>query len=86
MGLALPAVGLLFRRRLRRLDDRSSIATRLFGRDRREGVLAGVSSAFANNVFIGLPLVDRTVGPDGIVAMSILLAIHLPLMMIIGPC
>jgi predicted permease len=60
------------------------IATRLFGRDRREGVLAGVSSAFANNVFIGLPLVERTVGPEGIVAMSILLAIHLPLMMIIG--
>jgi predicted permease len=60
------------------------IATRLFGRDRREGVLAGVSSAFANNVFIGLPLVERTVGSEGIVAMSILLAIHLPLMMIIG--
>lgn len=60
------------------------IATRLFGRDRREGVLAGVSSAFANNVFIGLPLVERTVGQEGIVAMSILLAIHLPLMMIIG--
>ena len=60
------------------------IATRLFGRDQREGVLAGVSSAFANNVFIGLPLVERTVGPEGIVAMSILLAIHLPLMMIAG--
>jgi hypothetical protein len=60
------------------------IATRLVRRDRREGVLAGVSSAFANNVFIGLPLVERTVGSEGIVAMSILLAIHLPLMMIIG--
>jgi malonate transporter and related proteins len=60
------------------------IATRLFGRDQREGVLAGVSSAFANNVFIGLPLVERTVGPEGIVAMSILLAVHLPLMMIAG--
>jgi len=60
------------------------IATRFFGRDQRIGVLAGLSSAFANNVFIGLPLVDRTVGPDGIVAMSILLAVHLPLMMIAG--
>jgi malonate transporter and related proteins len=60
------------------------IATRLFRRDQREGVLAGVSSAFANNVFIGLPLVERTVGPEGIVAMSILLAVHLPLMMIAG--
>lgn len=60
------------------------IATRLFGRDRRIGVIAGISSAFANNVFIGLPLVERVVGPDGIVAVSILLAVHLPLMMIAG--
>ena len=60
------------------------VATRIFKRDQRLGVLAGVSSAFANNVFIGLPLVERTVGPEGIVAMSILLAIHLPLMMIAG--
>jgi malonate transporter len=59
-------------------------ATRLFGRDARIGVLAGVSSAFANNIFIGLPLVGRAVGPDGIVAMSILLAVHLPVMMIAG--
>lgn len=60
------------------------LATRVFGRDARVGVLAGVSSAFANNIFIGLPLVERTVGSDGIVAVSILLAVHLPLMMVIG--
>ncbi|KPF44425.1 AEC family transporter [Rhizobium sp. AAP43] len=60
------------------------IATRVFGHDSRIGVLAGVSAGFANNVFIGLPLVERTVGPEGIVAMSILLAVHLPLMMIAG--
>ncbi|MDE1996741.1 MAG: AEC family transporter [Rhizobiaceae bacterium] len=59
-------------------------ATHLFKRDRKIGVLAGVSSAFANNIFIGLPLVGRAVGPDGIVAMSILLAVHLPIMMIAG--
>lgn len=59
-------------------------ATRLFGRDRRIGVIAGVSSAFANNVFIGLPLVERLVGEHGIVAVSVLLAVHLPLMMIAG--
>ncbi|MBB3612931.1 AEC family transporter [Rhizobium sp. BK602] len=59
-------------------------ATRLFGRDARIGVLAGVSSAFANTIFIGLPLVGRTVGPEGIMAMSILIAVHLPTMMIAG--
>ncbi|SIR07846.1 hypothetical protein SAMN05880590_111152 [Rhizobium sp. RU35A] len=60
------------------------MARRLFGRDEKIGVIAGMSSAFANNVFIGLPLVGRSVGTDGIVAISILLAIHLPLMMVIG--
>lgn len=60
------------------------VATRIFGRDQRIGVVAGVSSAFANNVFVGLPLVGRTVGQDGIVALSILLAVHLPVMMITG--
>lgn len=58
--------------------------TRLFGRDARIGVLAGVSSAFANNLFIGLPLVERIVGADGVVALSILLSAHLPVMMVAG--
>ncbi len=60
------------------------IARRFFARDAKIGVIAGMSAAFANNVFIGLPLVGRSVGDDGIVAISILLAIHLPLMMIAG--
>lgn len=60
------------------------VATRLFGRDRKSGVIAGVSSAFANNVFIGLPLVERVVGQKGIVAVSVLLAVHLPMMMVAG--
>lgn len=60
------------------------VATLGFGRDRRIGVLAGVSSAFANNVFIGLPLVSRVVGEEGLVALSVLLSVHLPVMMIAG--
>lgn len=59
-------------------------ATRLFGRDTRIGVLAGVSSAFANTIFVGLPLVQRTVGDKGLVPLSILIAVHLPVMMIVG--
>lgn len=58
------------------------IATRMFKADRRTATVTGVSSAFANTVFIGLPLVDRTVGPQGLVAVSILIAVHLPVMMI----
>ena len=60
------------------------VAKHVFGRDDKIGVIAGMSSAFANNVFIGLPLVGRSVGDDGLVALSILLAIHLPLMMVAG--
>lgn len=60
------------------------VATRLFGRDARIGVVAGVSSAFANTVFIGLPLVDRLLDQSGLVALSILISVHLPVMMIAG--
>jgi predicted permease len=61
------------------------IVTRyVFKQDVRIAVIAGISSAFANNIFIGLPLVGRSVGDEGLVALSILLAIHLPVMMIAG--
>ncbi|WP_172746630.1 AEC family transporter [Neorhizobium sp. T25_13] len=60
------------------------LTTRVFGRDAKIGVIAGMSGSFANNVFIGLPLVAQVVGKDGLVAISILLAIHLPLMMVAG--
>jgi malonate transporter len=60
------------------------MAKRAFGRDAKVAVIAGMSASFANNVFIGLPLVDHIVGQDGLVAISILLAIHLPIMMIVG--
>ena len=60
------------------------LARVLFRRDAKIGVIAGMSSSFANNVFIGLPLVAHIVGKEGLVAVSILLAIHLPIMMIVG--
>jgi predicted permease len=60
------------------------VVTRVFGADERVGVLAGVSSAFANNLFIGLPLVQRIVGEQGVVALTILISAHLPIMMVAG--
>ena len=60
------------------------MATRFFARAAKVGVIAGMSSAFANNIFIGLPLIDHMVGKEGLLAVSILLAIHLPIMMIAG--
>ena len=58
------------------------LASRVFRTDQRTATVAGVSSACANNVFIGLPLVQRVVGAEGLVAVSILVAVHLPLMMV----
>ncbi len=59
-------------------------ATRLFGRDPRYGVVTGVSSAFANTVFVGLPLVIRFLDVHGVAALTILISVHLPVMMIAG--
>ena len=58
------------------------VASKLFRTDQRTATVTGVSSAFANTVFVGLPLVERTVGNEGLVAISILIAIHLPVMMV----
>lgn len=60
------------------------ISKHVFKQDIRVAVIAGISASFANNIFIGLPLVGRSIGDEGIVALSILLAIHLPVMMIAG--
>lgn len=60
------------------------ITTRIFGRDARVGVLAGATGAFSNSALIGLPLVGYLIGGDGLVALTVLLAVHLPVMMIVG--
>ncbi|WP_165645182.1 AEC family transporter [Oharaeibacter diazotrophicus] len=60
------------------------VATRFFASDARFGVIAGVSSAFANTVFVGLPLVIRLLDQKGVAALAILISVHLPVMMITG--
>ncbi|MBK3745434.1 AEC family transporter [Paraburkholderia aspalathi] len=53
----------------------------LFGRDRRAGVVAGISGAFSNLVFLGIPLVTGVFGPDGVTTLSLIISVHMPLMM-----
>jgi len=55
---------------------------RLFGRDARSGVVAGISASFSNTVLIGIPLVQTVGGDRGMVALLIILSIHLPVMML----
>ena len=54
---------------------------RLFRRDARAGLVAGVSSAYGNTLLIGIPLVITAYGNEGAAAISLLIAIHLPVMM-----
>lgn len=55
---------------------------RLFGRDARAGVVAGVSAGFSNSVLIGIPLVQTLVGEAGMVPLLVLLSVHLPALLL----
>lgn len=56
------------------------ITTRVFGRDGQAGVVGGVSSAFSNLVLIGIPFILGVFGQPGFEVLSLLIAIHLPTM------
>jgi len=50
-------------------------------RDERTSVIAGVGSAFANTAFVGLPLARAVYGEHGVIIVTILISIHMPVMM-----
>ncbi len=58
--------------------------TRVFGRDSRAGIVAGGSAAYSNGVLIGIPLMQATLGDEGMVFLIIIVAIHLPIMMLVS--
>ncbi|MEK1889611.1 MAG: AEC family transporter [Phyllobacterium sp.] len=53
----------------------------IFGRDNRAGVVAGVSGAFSNLVFLGMPLMLGVFGQEGFAILSLIVAVHMPIMM-----
>lgn len=53
----------------------------MFGRDNRAGVVAGVSGAFSNLVFLGMPLMLGVFGQEGFAILSLIVAVHMPIMM-----
>lgn len=57
-------------------------ARRVFSLDQRTAVIAGMGSAFANTVFVGLPLAQRAYGDYGVLIVTMLIAVHMPLMMV----
>lgn len=56
----------------------------LFGRDHRAGLVAGVSSAYGNALLVGVPLIIAAYGHEGAAAISLLIAVHLPIMMTVS--
>jgi hypothetical protein len=57
---------------------------RLFGRDARAGLVAGVSASYGNTLLIGIPLIIAAYGSEGTAAISLLIAVHLPIMMTVS--
>ena len=60
------------------------VVRRLFGRDARAGVVAGMSAAYANSFLLGIPLILTAYGEDGVAAVSLLVVINLPIMMTVS--
>ncbi|MFG1295761.1 MULTISPECIES: AEC family transporter [Xanthobacter] len=57
-------------------------ARRLFHRNHQEAVIHGFAAGQANTVFVGVPLILKAYGEEGAVPLFLLIAIHLPVMMI----
>ncbi|WP_294640766.1 AEC family transporter [uncultured Aureimonas sp.] len=60
------------------------IGRRLAGTDQRGAVIAGVSASFSNLIFVGVPMTERAFGREGLDVLALLLAIHLPTMMLVS--
>ena len=56
---------------------------RLFGRDARAGLVAGLAAGYGNTTLIGIPLALAAFGADGSVPMALIIAVQLPIMMTI---
>ena len=47
------------------------------------GVIGGVTSTFANTVLIGIPVVMQAYGEEGMIALTLILSVHLPVMLFV---
>lgn len=60
------------------------VTSRIFGRGSQMGVVGGVSSAFSNLVLLGIPLSLGFFGQEGFEVLSLLIAVHLPTMIMVS--
>jgi malonate transporter len=59
----------------------TTMIRRLFGRDARAGLVAGLAAGYGNTTLIGIPLALAAFGTDGSVPMALIIAVQLPIMM-----
>jgi predicted permease len=57
---------------------------RFFGRDARAGLVAGISASYSNALLIAIPLIIAAYGDAGAAAISLLVAVHLPILMTVS--
>jgi malonate transporter len=55
--------------------------TRIFGREAQAGVVGGVAASFSNLLLLGAPFVLGVFGQEGFEILSLILAVHLPVML-----
>ncbi|MEM0908763.1 MAG: AEC family transporter [Pseudomonadota bacterium] len=60
------------------------IIQRVFGRDARVGVIAGMCASYSNIVMAGMPMVTQAFGEPGLVTILLLIAVHVPVMMTVS--
>lgn len=56
---------------------------RVFGRDARVGVIAGLSASYSNILMLGMPMATQAYGEAGLAITLLLIAVHLPIMMLV---
>ena len=60
------------------------MVVRVFRRDGRAGIVAGVSASYSNSVLIGIPLIQAALGDQGTVFLVIIIAVHTAVMMLVS--
>ncbi len=56
------------------------VMTKVFGREPQEGVVGGFSTAYSNLVLLGIPFMLGAYGAEGFETLSLLIAVHMPVM------
>lgn len=57
---------------------------KIFKRDARAGVVAGISAGYSNLVLLGIPVINQAFGQEGLVIILMLVSIHLAVMMTVS--